>query len=513
LLKYSLFDLGNALRVTVSRIALMGMLIGVYAVVALLLAPWAGEYAKEPLIPLLFSILVVAIFNPLLRWLEHVVDRFVYRLDYDPAQVQEETSLFLRSLDAAPALAHGFIERVCKPLRIDSALLVYRPKNSSEMVHGFNQKLPVDQAKVAADSDYMAGLLTAADARGMSRSEISDHPRYAEKRAMLLEIFERWQAELLMPLVYEQAVRGFVCFGSKWSGGEYGAEEFRLLRTLTDQLALSLENGRLYQESVEARERVEATNRKLIEMDRVKKDFVANICHELRTPVSTIIGFSEVLRDMGINGGGREILDRLVNNGQELAHLMDNLMNYSRMETDSSSAQVEIVKLKEILGGLETMTQRLIRQRPIQFGIQMEPAIETIESDRQKLQQILLELVTNALKFTEKGKIELRIRRLENCTGEILEIAIADTGIGIRREDQEVIFEDFRQLDGSSTRQYGGTGVGLGLCRKLAAALGGELLLASELGVGSVFSLRLPLNPLARSAGGSHAVSGSQLLQ
>ena len=325
----------------------------------------------------------------------------------------------------------------------------------------------------------------------------------------LLEIFDRWQAELLMPLVYERAVRGFVCFGSKWSGGEYGAEDFRLLRTLTDQLALSLENGRLYQESVDARERVEATNRKLIEMDRVKKDFVANICHELRTPVSTIIGFSEVLRDTDVNGGGREILDRLVNNGQELAHLMDNLMNYSRMETDSSSAQVEIVKLKEILDGLETMTQRLIRQRPIQFGIQMEPVIETIESDGQKLQQILLELVTNALKFTEKGKIELRIRRLEDCTGDILEIAIADTGIGIRREDQDLIFEDFRQLDGSSTRQYGGTGVGLGLCKKLAKAMGGELHLSSEVGVGSVFSLRLPLKPMAMPGGRSDSASGS----
>ena len=125
MLKYSLFDLGNALRVTVSRIALMGILIGVYAVVALLLAPWAGQYAKEPLIPILFSILVVAIFNPLLRWLEHVVDRFVYRQDYDPAPVQEATSLFLRSLDAAPALAQGFVDHVCKPLRIDSAVLTY----------------------------------------------------------------------------------------------------------------------------------------------------------------------------------------------------------------------------------------------------------------------------------------------------------------------------------------------------------------------------------------------------
>jgi len=282
---------------------------------------------------------------------------------------------------------------------------------------------------------------------------------------------------------------------------------------LTDQLALSLENGRLYQESVEARQRVEASNRKLIEMDRVKKDFVANICHELRTPVSTIIGFSEVLRETGINGSGREILDRLVNNGQELAQLMDNLMNYSRIEADSSAAQVEIVKLKEILGGLEIMTQRLIRQRPIQFGIHIEPAIETIESDGQKLQQILLELITNALKFTEKGKIELRIRRLEECAGEFLEIAIADTGIGIRREDQQVIFEDFRQLDGSSTRQYGGTGVGLGLCKKFAAALGGEIQLSSQVGVGSVFTLRLPLKPLAPRMGRPALTPVNQLLQ
>jgi signal transduction histidine kinase len=189
---------------------------------------------------------------------------------------------------------------------------------------------------------------------------------------------------------------------------------------------------------------------------------------------------------------------------------MDNLMNYSRMEADSASAQVEIIKLKEILGGLETMTQRLIRQRPIQFGIHVEPAIETIESDGQKLQQILLELLTNALKFTEKGKIELNIRRVEECAGEFLEIAIADTGIGIRREDQEVIFEDFRQLDGSSTRQYGGTGVGLGLCKKLATALGGELRLASEVGVGSVFSLRLPLKPTA-PAGWPGTTSVTQL--
>jgi len=513
LLKYSLFDLGNALRVTVSRIALMGMLIGVYAAVALVLAPWAGQYAKEPLIPILFSILVVAIFNPLLRWLEHVVDRFVYRQDYDAAQVQEETSLFLRSLDGAPALAQGFIDRVCKPLQVDSAVLAYRPKNSSEWVTAFGNKFAQDGATLSADSESIAALLDAADSRAMTRSEISNHPCYAEKRAALLTFFECWRAELLIPLVYERAVRGFVCFGAKRSGGEYGAEEFRLLRTLTDQLALSLENGRLYQESLQAYQRVESANRQLIEMDRVKKDFVANICHELRTPVSTIIGFGEILREQTFHDGARKILDRLVNNGQELCDLMDNLMNYSRMEADGSAAQREIVKLKEILGALEMMTQRLIRSRPIEFNLHIESAIDTIESDGQKLQQILVQLLTNALKFTQKGRIDLSLRRRDDGADEFLEIAVADTGIGIKAEDQRLIFDDFRQLDGSSTRQYGGTGLGLGLCKKLASALGGKIQVSSEIGVGSVFSLLLPVKADGAMALRSAQMAGPQLFQ
>ncbi len=168
-------------------------------------------------------------------------------------------------------------------------------------------------------------------------------------------------------------------------------------------------------------------------------------------------------------------------------------MNFSRMESDAGSAQFELVKLREILAALEMMTQRLIRERPIEFGIHIEAPVETIESDGQKLQQILVQLLTNALKFTEKGRIELSIRTRTHDSEQYLEIAVADTGIGIRHEDQKVIFEDFRQLDGSSTRQYGGTGLGLGLCRKLAAALGGEIRVASELGVGSVFSLLLPI--------------------
>jgi signal transduction histidine kinase len=492
LLKYSLFDLGRVLKVALSRVALMALLVVIYAIVAFVVAPWAGSYAKDPLVPIFFSVLVVAVFNPLLRWLESVVDRYLYRQDYDPIKVQEEISMFLRTLDAAPSLAKGFIQRITELLGIKNAVLMYRGKNATEILRSATETI----AQTAPEMDEPMGfaeIWSGSDYRGISRDEVMTNPRFREKRDLLLEVFARWQAELLMPLVYEREVRGLVSFGAKKSGHEYSADDFRLLGTLTEQLALSLENGRLYEESIAARTRAEDSNKRLIEMDRIKKDFVANVCHELRTPVSTIIGYSEVLRDLDLSGDARKFLDRLVHNGQELSSLMDNLMDFSRMESHGSSAQIEIVKLKEILTGLETMTQRLIRERPIAFGIHMESAIDSIESDGQKLQQILVQLLTNALKFTEKGRIDLSISKRRTGVGEFLEIAVADTGIGIKQEDQEIIFDDFRQLDGSSTRHYGGTGLGLGLCKKLAAALGGEIRVTSEVGVGSVFSLLLPV--------------------
>jgi signal transduction histidine kinase len=173
---------------------------------------------------------------------------------------------------------------------------------------------------------------------------------------------------------------------------------------------------------------------------------------------------------------------------------MDNLMNFARMEADADAARFETIRLKEILAGLEIMTRRLIRRRPIEFNQHVETSIDAIESDAQKLQQILVQLLTNALKFTDKGNIDLTLRALEENGGKFLEIAVADTGIGIKNEDQELIFDDFRQLDGSSSRPYGGTGLGLGLCRRLAAALGGTIRVSSKIGVGSVFSLILPVN-------------------
>lgn len=501
LLKYSLFDLGNVLKVALSRIALTALLLAMYGMVVFLLDSWVGIYDKGPLVPFLFSLLVVLLFNPLLGWIEAAVDRYIYRQEYEPAEVQKEVSLFLRSLASPPTLASGFIRLVTDRMGIKTASLAYRPKEATGYFTAASDGVEQNSAAVSDAVQLLSDSRGSPYYHGISRGEVTTNPLFRKNREAILGIFNRTRSELLMPLIFQHDIRGFVSFGARRSLTEYSAEDLRLLVTLTDQLALSLENGRLYEESVKAYNTADASNKKLIEMDQVKKHFVANICHELRTPVSTIIGFSEVLLDPSFTGDPRDMLNRLVNNGQELARLMDNLLNFSRMEADTIYTQVERIKLNEILKALEMMTQRLIRERPIEFRINMESPIEIIESDGQKLQQILAQLLTNAVKFTQKGKIEVSVRTVPHRGGESMEIAVADTGIGIDKKNYAIIFEEFRQLDGSSTRQYGGTGVGLSLCQKLARALGGDISVTSELGIGSVFRLLLPLVPQQRASG------------
>ena len=514
LLKYSLFDLGNTLKAGLTRLSLMVFLLALYAAIFFLVGPSVGIYDKDPLTPLFFSILVVLIFNPVLRGIEALVDRYIYRQEYDPVKAQCDISLFLRSLTTARILANGFLERVTSTLGIEKAVLIYRsPATKNDLTAATDGMevnfIPIlDRARLLWRAEHVAGF------RGLSRSEVLANPVFEPERKEWLAMFEPLGSELIIPIVFEQEVRGLVSYSAKRGGREYRGDDLSLLGTLTEQLALSLENGIRYEQSEKAKDEyhrlydeAERAKRKLIDDDRIKKDFVANICHELRTPVSTLIGFSEILLNRELPVETRDILKTMLSNGQDLSNMMDGLLNFSRMEADAEPNSFEHINVKDLLGGLELMTQRLIRGRPIQFRINIEDAIETINSDPRKLQQILLQLLTNALKFTEKGAVEVRIATIYVQSGRLLEIAVSDTGIGIDKNDQDIIFDGFRQLDGSSSRRFGGTGVGLSLCSKLAAALGGKISVKSELGSGSVFSVFLPLTVAEEHSQSSQASS------
>ena len=499
LLKYSLFDLSNVLKVGLTRGALTGVLLLIYVLVVSLLSVSVGVYEKDPLVPIFFAVFVVLVFNPLLRWIEGVVDRYIYRKEYDPIRLQSEVSSLLRSLSRPQAVAEKFLKLLTDRVGIKNAFLCFRPQGQERYI-GVSLDGEADGAKeIPHDIGTPWIRHFATHKKGISKDELEADPVYQENRHELLGVLRELKSEILIPIIFEETILGFVSLGKKRSGKEYSADDFRLLCNLTDQLALSLVNGLLFEESEKAKENYrllydqsQAMNKRLIESDKLKKQFVANISHELRTPISTILGYTEVLLDPGFTGDPRAILGRVVTNGQDLSQLIDSLLDFSRVETGRVEARLRMVKVREVFQSLEIMMRRLIKERPIEFRVHIESQMDVIETDPKTLHQLLMHLLINALKFTERGEIALEIKPLFENGDPLARISVSDTGIGINEQDQEIIFEEFRQLDGSSTRRYGGTGLGLGLCKKLAQSLGGRIEVESEIGRGSKFSLILP---------------------
>ncbi|MFQ5851604.1 MAG: ATP-binding protein [Candidatus Binatia bacterium] len=509
LLKYNLFDIDAIFKIGL-QVALTGALLLIYVLLVALLSISVGIYERDLFIPLFFSILVVLVFSPLLRWIEAVVGRYVYRKEYDPVKLQSEVSLLLRSLSRPQAVSEKYLKTIADQVGIERAFLFCRvQEKGNSFAVSYNGNGRGAEGLLA---DFGSPWIVHLEVRkkGISNDEVETDPVYHDNRDKLLEIFSDLKLELLIPMIFEEKLLGLVSFGKKRSGRGYSADDFWLLSNLANQLALAIKNGMLFEESEKAKENYQylydqsqATNKRLLDMDQQRKHFVANISHELRTPVSTILGYAEVLLDPGFAGDTRKYLERIVTSGQNLSQLMDSLLDFSRMEGGTMSITLQEVNIRELFQLLGKMARRLLKERPIKFRSQIDSALDTIRTDGKKLQQILTHLLTNALKFTRRGEISLDIRSMSEGGHEFVEFSVSDTGIGINQRDQGIIFEEFRQLDGSSTRQYGGTGLGLSLCRKLAQSLGGRIEVQSEPAHGSTFSLILPLRgtlaaPVAR---------------
>ncbi len=507
LLEYNLFDIDAILKVGLTRGGLTALLLLIYVTLVYVLSVSFGIYENAPLVPLLFSLLVALVFNPLLRWIEGAVGRFIYRREYDPVQVQKEISAILRSLSMPKEVTNRFLNSMSRHMGIQTAYLFYQPgeqENTFAVIQNGN-----GDSSVPSPDQLLHPWVGYFEVRnkGISKDEVDGDPAFRDNREELLRVFKQLRLELLIPMIFEGKLLGMVGLGKRKSGRGYSADDFGLFTNLTDQLALSIKNGMFYQDSERAKEKAEnqynqtvAANKRLLQMAEQKKQFVSNICHELRTPVSTILGYSEVLLDPGFNGDHRNILERIVTNGRDLSQLMDGLLDFSRVEAGTMTATPEEINVQELFQALEIMTRRLLRNRPVRFRIQLDTSIPAVRTDGKTLQQILMHLLTNALKFTERGEITLEFRPNAGASSDFGEFCVSDTGIGIGKKDQEVIFEEFRQLDGSSTRQYGGTGLGLSLCRKMAEALGGRIEVHSEPGQGSRFSIILPLGTIVTPA-------------
>ncbi len=271
------------------------------------------------------------------------------------------------------------------------------------------------------------------------------------------------------------------------------AENERLydeLKTFSSQLEERITEATT--DLAEQNKRLQWQSRELEKANRLKSEFLASMSHELRTPINALIGYTSLMIDRiygEITPKQEEGLHRIQASAQHLLALINDILDLAKIEAGKMPLHLEDVPIARIVGEITQQIEPLVRKKAIELITEMPAHSAMMHTDRTKVKQILLNLLSNAVKFTHSGRITMRVVPDERS----VRMDIIDTGIGIRAEDLNAIWEDFRQVDQSRTREFGGTGLGLSITRKLVQALGGAIHVASEYGEGSTFSIMLPL--------------------
>jgi two-component system, NtrC family, sensor kinase len=289
---------------------------------------------------------------------------------------------------------------------------------------------------------------------------------------------------LAIPLLHEeQLVGGLVV--TRRVPGAFTVEVVDLLRTFATQSALAIQNARLFRE-------IEVKSRQLEVASQHKSEFLANMSHELRTPLNAIIGFSEVLTERlfgDLNEKQEEYLKDIYASGTHLLSLINDILDLSKIEAGRMELELTAFDLPQAIDNALTLVRERAGRRGIALHQSVEEHLGEIKGDERKVKQVLLNLLSNALKFTpEGGRVDVRAGMVDGMA----EISVTDTGMGIAPADQEAVFEEFRQV-GTADKKVEGTGLGLTLCRKFIELHGGKIWVKSELGKGSTFTFTIPV--------------------
>ena len=329
--------------------------------------------------------------------------------------------------------------------------------------------------------DESALGLSAKQRQPICLPDLSTAPNYSLRDLTLSAGFH---SVLIVPLVGPEEVLGALVLQRRIIG-DFPASTIDLMRTFADQSVLAMNNARLFRE-------IEEKGRELTIANEHKSQFFANMSHELRTPLNGILGFAELLLD-GLYGTlpekALEIVGRMQKDGKHLLGLINDVLDISKIEAGQLSLTFDQYSLQGLVETVITSIGVLAQTKGIEVKAVISPDLPVGYGDERRLTQVLLNIVGNAIKFTDAGSVEVQA----SAIGDHFVIAVRDTGPGIPAADHDRIFEDFQQIDNSITRQKGGTGLGLSIARRLLAAHGGRIDLRSTPGVGSTFTIFLPI--------------------
>src|SRR5712671_342471 len=263
-------------------------------------------------------------------------------------------------------------------------------------------------------------------------------------------------------------------------------KQIDLVSTFADQAAIAIENVRLFDE-------IQDKSRQLAEASQHKSQFLANMSHELRTPLNAIIGVTEMLREdaEGLNQD-LEPLDRVLGAGRHLLALINDILDLSKIEAGRMELNLDTFALPPLIDEVVRTIEPLAAKNGNQVAVHCDTEIGTLHADQMRLRQALLNLMSNANKFTEKGTVTIAAHQGQESGRDWFTLSVADTGIGMTEEQMGKLFQEFSQASSSTASKYGGTGLGLVISRRFCQMMGGDITVASEPGKGSTFTIRLP---------------------
>jgi signal transduction histidine kinase/HAMP domain-containing protein len=318
-------------------------------------------------------------------------------------------------------------------------------------------------------------------------ADVREDPEYALQGVSKAAEF---RSILAVPMLHDGKPIGAITVAGP-AARPFPDKQIALLKTFADQAVIAVENVRLFSEIQDKTQQLEIANRH-------KSEFLANMSHELRTPLNAVIGFSEVLIEKmfgEINPKQEEYLQDILSSGKHLLSLINDILDLSKIEAGRMELEAQPFDLPAALDNALTLIKERAARNSIGLEVHVDPRIGEILADERKVKQVLLNLLSNAVKFTPEGG---KIIMSAVMNGEAVAVSVADTGIGIAAEDQETVFEEFRQVGTDYARKREGTGLGLALARRLVELHGGKLSLQSELGKGSTFTFTIPVRAHGR---------------
>jgi signal transduction histidine kinase len=288
-----------------------------------------------------------------------------------------------------------------------------------------------------------------------------------------------------VPLLREESCIGVMAM-TRATPRPFTERQMELVQTFADQAAIAIENVRLFEE-------IRDKSRQLAEASQHKSQFLANMSHELRTPLNAIIGVTEMLReDAEALKQDTEPLDRVLGAGRHLLALINDILDLSKIEAGRMELHLESFALGPLIEGVIRTIEPLASKNGNQVVLHCDTAMGTMHADQMRLRQALLNLMSNANKFTERGSIAINAGQRQQNGRDWITLAVADTGIGMTAEQMGKLFQEFSQASSTTASKYGGTGLGLAISRRFCQMMGGDITVESQPGRGSTFTIRLP---------------------